>query len=78
MKSLRFMSSHGMVEGHCGDCVSLTFGTSEKAIPHTPVMPRICKTITTLCGHDIGVIVEDERDKTDTPRILAGETMETG
>ena len=36
-----------------------------------------CPTILTS-PDTIGVIVEDERDKTDTPRVLAGETMETG
>ena len=56
---IKFLSSHGIVEGHEGDCVSLTFVMSLVAIPHTPIMRGIMKTITTCCDHDIGVIVDD-------------------
>ena len=55
--SLYFPSSHGLVEGKEGDCVSLTFGIADNRLPHTPIKCGISNTITTLCDHDIGVIV---------------------
>lgn len=62
-KSIKFMSSHGVVEGHEFDCVSLTFGMSMQCLPHTPVKTGgVCKTITTMCDHDIGVIVSYEQN----------------
>lgn len=61
-KTIKFLSSHGIVEGKEFDSVSLTFGMSKKNLPHTPVMSGgVCKTITTMCDHDIGVIVSDEQ-----------------
>lgn len=63
-ESIRFSSSHGIVEAHEFDCVSLTFGMSKKTIPHTPVMMNgICKAITTMCDHDIGVVVSNEDEQ---------------
>lgn len=60
-ESIRFASSHGIVEAHEFDSVSLTFGMSTKSKPHSPVMMNgICKTITTMCDHDIGVVIADE------------------
>lgn len=58
-KFLKFLSSHGVVLAHENDCVSLTFGFCKTNLPHTPVMIGICKTITTMCDHDIGVIVDE-------------------
>ena len=37
-KTIKFLSSHGIVEGKEFDSVSLTFGMSKKNLPHTPVM----------------------------------------
>lgn len=54
---IKFLSSHGVVEAHLGDCVSLTFGMSKKNVPHTPVKRSVCKSLTTMCDHDIGVVV---------------------
>ena len=36
--SIKFLSSHGVVRGCEFDCVSLTYGFSKKAVPHTPLM----------------------------------------
>lgn len=59
---IKFMSSHGIVLAHEHDCVSLTFGMSKTTLPHAPVMSGgVCRTITTMCGHDIGVVVKDEQ-----------------
>lgn len=61
-KTIKFLSSHGIVEAIEFDCVSLTFGMSKKNLPHTPVMSGgVCKTITSMCDHDIGVIVDYEQ-----------------
>lgn len=61
-KTIKFLSSHGIVEGREWDCVSLTFGMSRKCLPHTPVMSQgVCRALTTMCDHDIGVIVSDEQ-----------------
>ena len=59
-ETIKFLSSHGIVTAKPFDCVSLTFGMSKTTLPHTPVMERISKTITTMCDHDIGVVVKDE------------------
>ena len=59
-KSIQFMSTHGVVDAMPYDCVSLTFGMSKVVLPHTPVMRKICKSLTTMCDHDIGVVIEDE------------------
>lgn len=59
-RTLWFLSSHGMVDGHPGECVSLTFGLSSKSIPHTPTMRGgVLKSLTTMCDHDIGVILDE-------------------
>lgn len=55
---IKFMSSHGVVIAKEGDCVSLTFGMSKSSLPHTPIMTDVAKTITTMCDHDIGVVVK--------------------
>lgn len=57
MDSIKFLSSHGVVEAKFGDCVSLTFGMCRTNLPHTPVKKSVCKSLTTMCDHDIGVIV---------------------
>ena len=64
METIKFMSSHGVVYGEVGDCVSLTFGMNKNTMPHTPISKGgILRTITTMCDHDIGVIVyERESD----------------
>lgn len=59
MKSLKFLTIHGVVEGHEGDCVQLTFGLSRVWVPYAPISEGIAKTITTMCDHDIGVIVDE-------------------
>lgn len=59
-ETIKFISSHGIVEAKEFDCVSLTFGMSARTLPHTPIMVAICKTITTMCDHDIGVVIADE------------------
>ena len=60
-ESIKFLSSHGIVLAREFDSVSLTFGMSLKSPPHTPCMSGgVCKTITTMCDHDIGVVVKDE------------------
>lgn len=64
MDSIRFKSSHGIVLGYEGECCSLTFAKKDNV--HTPVMRGgLSKTITTMCDHDIGVIVKDERENRD-------------
>lgn len=63
-KRIRFASSHGVVDAHEFDCVSLTFGMSKKTIPHTPVMMNgLCKAITTMCDYDIGILIGDEDEQ---------------
>lgn len=58
MERIRFLSSHGVVYGEAYDCVSLTFGLNKNTVPHTPISKGgILRTITTMCDHDIGVIV---------------------
>ena len=52
------MTTHGKVYAVGGDCVSITFGMSLKSPPHTPVMRGILKSVTTMCDHDIGVVVD--------------------
>lgn len=60
-ETLPFLSSHGIVYAHEGECVSLTYGKPRKKPCHTPVMfGGWSMTITTLCDHDIGVVVSDE------------------
>lgn len=63
-KTIKFISSHGIVHGYEGECVSITFGMSKNGInglPHTPTMKGgLLKSLTTMCDHDIGVIVNDE------------------
>lgn len=61
-EALRFKTSAGdTVSATDGDCVSITFGLSESGC-HTPVMKDTAKTITTMCDHDIGVVVSDPED----------------
>ena len=50
--------SDGHVVGFPGDSVGLTFAASGKA--HSVVSRLICRTITTMCDHDLGAIVADE------------------
>lgn len=65
---LAFWSSHGPVHGGDGDCVSLTFGMSLVTPPHTPVKKAMCKSLTTFCDHDIGVIVDEVHREDDEIR----------
>lgn len=59
-RTIRFKSTHGIVEAKLYDCVSITFGMSKEHIPHTPVMAGgVCKSLTTMCDHDIGVVVDE-------------------
>lgn len=51
---ITFHSSHGPQRGCHGDSVALTFAKSKDV--HTPVMRGMCKTLTTMCDHDVGVI----------------------
>lgn len=37
-----------------GDCMTITF---VKSGCHTPILHGLAKTITTMCDHDIGVVV---------------------
>lgn len=54
------LSTHGPVEGKEGECVSITFGLCESNPPHAPVKSGgVCKTLTTMCDHDIGVITDE-------------------
>ena len=62
-KTIKFLTSHGIVEARPFDCVSLTFVMSKAVPPHTPVMPNVAKTVTTMCDHDIGVVIEDEQSR---------------
>ena len=48
------------MRGYAGDSVGITFAKSGNV--HTPVTYGISRTITTMCDHDIGVIVEDEKE----------------
>lgn len=45
------------MKGYEGDSVGITFVKSGNV--HTPVTHGLARTITTMCDHDIGVIVED-------------------
>lgn len=59
-RAIRFKSTHGIVEAKPYDCVSITFGMSKEHIPHTPIMEGgVCKSLTTMCDHDIGVVVDE-------------------
>lgn len=49
----------GYIEAFEGDSVGITFMISGHV--HTPVTHQISRTITTMCDHDIGVVVKDER-----------------
>ena len=61
-RTIKFLSSHGIVEARDGDCVSITFGMSRVNLPHTPVMfGGILKSLTTMCDHDIGVVLDEPR-----------------
>lgn len=57
--SLLFPSTQGPVEAKENDCVSLTYGMSLISPQHSPVMKNYAKSITTLCDHDIGIVVRD-------------------
>ncbi len=50
---------NGYVEAREFDCVGITFARSGKA--HNVVSRGVLRTITTMCDHDIGVVVHDER-----------------
>ena len=57
---IKFKSTHGIVEAKPYDCVSITFGMSKKNLPYKPVMTGgVCKSLTTMCDHDIGVVVDE-------------------
>lgn len=44
------------MKAHHGDSVGITFMQSGNT--HTPVTHGLARTITTMCDHDIGVVVE--------------------
>ena len=48
----------GSQKGRVGDCVAITFAKNGNA--HTAVMRGVVKTLTTECGHDLGIIVRRE------------------
>lgn len=60
MGRLKIPSKRGVCYGYPGDSVGITFMKSGNA--HTPVTHQMSRTITTFCGHDIGVIT-DEQEK---------------
>lgn len=49
--------SDGYERGYAGDSVGITFATNGKA--HSVVSRGISRTITTMCDHDIGVILDE-------------------
>lgn len=49
------------MKAYKGDSVGITFMLSGNV--HTPVTHNISRTITTMCDHDIGVVVEYEQDE---------------
>lgn len=46
------------IKAYEGDSVGITWAKSGNA--RTPVTHQISRTITSMCDHDIGVVVEDE------------------
>lgn len=71
MDSIKFLSSHGVVEAELGDCISLTFGMCRTRLPHAPVRKGVCGSITTMCNHDTGVVVNGQE-----PHSMAGSEQE--
>jgi len=43
--------------GYDGDSIGITFATNGKA--HSVVTKGIVRTITTMCDHDIGIILDE-------------------
>lgn len=50
----------GYMEAYEFDSVGITFAKSGNV--HSPVSHDVCRTITTFCDHDLGVVVKDERE----------------
>lgn len=51
------------MRGYVGDSVGITFAKSGNV--HTPVTHGISRTITTMCDHDIGVVVRCDVESDD-------------
>ena len=49
----------GYVNAYVGDCVGITFAVGGHA--HNVVTHEVSRALTTMCDHDIGVVVKDER-----------------
>lgn len=77
-KSIRFPTTHGIVEAYDGDSVSLTFGMSRKSLPHSPIMHGVSETITTMCDHDIGVVVDEDSGLSKYNDIVSKRVKEGG
>lgn len=49
----------GCMDAYDGDSVSITFMLSRNV--HSPVTHQLAHALTTMCDHDIGVVVKDEQ-----------------
>lgn len=58
MEKLMIPCERGYVPAYEGDSVGITFMLSGNV--HTPVTHNLSRALTTMCDHDIGVVVKDE------------------